>query len=130
MNPKRILRILAFLEILLSISLFIFKEFYLTQITVAYEVERSILVTHLFYVIITLSLSISTLVLFSSYLNNKSARIMLLANGIGSCFILISLFLLFFFTPFRPPIFILFILICFIYLSFIFYRNTNYDLLD
>jgi hypothetical protein len=38
--------------------------------------------------------------------------------------------LLFFFTPFRPPLFILFILICFISLSFYFGRNSNYDLID
>ena len=130
MTPKSILRILSIVQILVSLSVLVFNEFYLREITKAYQIENSIIVTHLFYIIILLCFTITTLTFTSSLLNNKGARIMLIANGIASTFILTGLFLLFFFTPFRPPLFILFILICFISLSFHFGRNSNYDLID
>ncbi len=130
MTPKSILRIPSIVQILVSLSVLVFNEFYLREITKAYQIENSIIVTHLFYIIIILCFTITTLTFTSSLLNNKGARIMLIANGIASTFVLLGLFLLFFFTPFRPPLFILFILICFISLSFHFGRNSNYDLID
>lgn len=130
MNPKQIIKIIVVFELLICLSLLIFSDFFISEISKKYNTNQSILVTHMYFIMVSISFTVTNLSFFCSLLDNKGARLMLLANGIGSIIILITLLIFFFATPFRPPAFILFFLLCISIISFIYHRKTKYDFLD
>lgn len=130
MGPKNILKIIVLFELLVCFSLLIFRDFYIVEISKNYKTDNSLIVIHMYFILCSLGFTIVILTLFASFLNNKSARLMLLGNTIAISVILITLFIFFFTTPFRPPAFILFFLLCITIISFIYYRKTKYDFLD
>ena len=130
MNPKHILRILFAFQLVSCLSLLFLSDFYINEITKKYQTENSLIVNHLYFLLVTLSFSIITFTLVSSFLNNKGARLMLLATGISAFIILVALILFFFTTPFRPPVFFIFFLICIAIISVIYFRKTKYDFID
>ena len=119
MSPKIILRIIVILQSLICFSTLIFSDFYIDEISKKYDAEPTTIVTHLYFILIALSFALANITLFGSFLNNKGARVILLGVTIGTSIILITLLAFFFATPFRPPAFILFILLCITVLSFI-----------
>lgn len=130
MSPKKVIRILFICQLLICLSLLIFSDFYINEISKKYNTDQSKLTTHIYFILVSLGFALTNFNLFGSFLNNKGARLMLLANVIGSSIILITLILFFFTTPFRPPAFLLFFLLCISIICFIYYRKTNYDFLD
>jgi hypothetical protein len=130
MSPTIILRIIVVFQSLICFSSLIFSDFYIVEISKKYEAEPTTIVVHMYYLLVALSFALTNLTLFGSLTNNKEARMTLLGVAIGSTFILITLLGFFFATPFRPPAFILFLLLCISVLSFIFCQKTKYDFLD